>query len=74
MMPVVSKLGVAKGRLRVAKGQLVANEKSGKCQGISWEIREVRELREKSGKSQGIQEKIREFLEKCVESGKSLGI
>ena len=49
---------VAKGCLRVAKGRLVAKEKSGKCQGISVEIPRIRK---KSGKLGENQENFREF-------------
>ena len=49
---------VAKGWLRVAKGRLVAKEKSGKCLGISGEIPRIRK---KSGKLGGNQENFRKF-------------
>ena len=49
---------VAKGWLRVAKGRLVAKEKSGKCQGISGEIPRISKM---SGKLWENQENFREF-------------
>ena len=60
---------VAKGWLRVAKGRLVANEKSGKCQGIS---REISRIREKLGNLGGKHENHREFHKKYAESGKKV--
>ena len=62
---------VAKGCLRVAKGRLVANEKSGKCSGIS---REIPRIREKSGNLGEEHENLSEFHRKYAESGKSVEI
>ena len=62
---------VAKGWLRVTKGRLVSNEKSGKCQGIS---RKMPRIREKLGNLGEKHKHFREFHGKYVESGKSVGM
>ena len=53
---------VAKGWLRVAKGRLVAKEKSGKCQGI---LGEIPRIRKKLGKIGENQENFMEFRKKA---------
>ena len=58
---------VAKGQLRVAKGRLVANEKSGKCQGISGEISQVMKETSDHGK-------VGELSKKYLRAWKSRGI